>query len=127
MVFLIMSCVLCATPIDTIKEGAKQYIEIMDKKDFSSWKKKFQEMLDQKVEDSKMTEDAVITQYILDYTFTNSIKLKDGPEKCNFKFILDLARHIALMAEKKFEFNDWKNYEKEITIWGKFYKGIEKP
>jgi hypothetical protein len=114
------------TPIDTIKEGAVAYIAKMDKAEFPKWKKKFQEKLNQKVEDSKMTEDAVITQYILDYTFTNSVKLKDGPEKCDFKFILDLARHIALMSEKKFEFNDWKNYEKEITIWGEWFNEVSK-
>lgn len=111
--------------LDRLKVGCTRFIQDTDK-DYDKWKKTFQEMLDQKVIDTKTSESAAISQYILDFCYKNEKTLKSEPKEIKGDFITTFARHIALMAEKNYIFPNWRDYEQSIEKWAKYYLGEEK-
>jgi len=127
MISLLIVCSFCCdldslknkkeTSLDRLKVGANRFVTL----DYDKFKKKMDQTLKQKMEDSKLTEDAVITSYITDWLFKNEKVLLEGPEKASRHFSIELAMHIKLMLEKKFVWKGWEKYDKEISLWAEWF------
>jgi len=104
------------TVIDKLKVGAEKYVKKFDK-EYDKWAKKFIETVEQKMTDSKLTEDATLQQLALDFVTDNKHEFSKEPSKVDKNIILNVARMIKYLNNKNVVWKDWKAHEEKINLW----------
>jgi hypothetical protein len=117
---------ICAqddTALDRLVAAATRYVNAKDP-DYATWKRRLEETIRQKQEDGKLSESAAQEQYATDYLHAKRVILIKGPapdsdgRQIDAKHILDVARHIKYMGERKISVRNWETYKREVETWG---------